>query len=112
MEKIINGGELSAIAEQLLEEGKYHDEIVASLLETGATYAEATDITNTVRSNHYTRQRSKGLPLLAIGALLCIIGCLMAVAGFDSGTAFHVGLYGMTGAGASSIIAGLMFVLG
>jgi len=112
MEKTIKGGELSAMAEELLKEGRYHDEIVAALLETGATYAEATDITNTVRNNHYTKQRSKGLPLLAVGALLCVVGCLMAVAGFESGTAFHLGLYGMTGAGASSIIAGLMFVLG
>jgi hypothetical protein len=99
-------------AEELLKAGKTSSEIALQLQEFGLSETEAEHLTKQVCNSHHDKQVKKGLPLLAVGAVLCFMGCAVAMSHMEIGPVFHISLYGMTGLGATSIIAGLMFILG
>ena len=100
-------------AQGWLAEGKSFDEIHSMLNETGLSADDVDAVMQQVKDQRYEKQRKKGLPLIAIGAMLCVLGCIVTILTTDAGGAgFHFALYGMTGVGATTIMGGLAIVLG
>lgn len=100
-------------AQSWLAEGKSFDEIQALLNDTGLSAEDVDSVMKQVKDQRYESQRRKGLPLIGIGAMLCVLGCVVTILTTDAGGAgFHFALYGMTGLGATTIMGGLALVFG
>ena len=100
-------------AQSWLAEGKSFDEIQSMLNDTGLSAEDVDSVMKQVKDQRYESQRRRGLPLIGIGAMLCVLGCVATILTSDTGGAgFHFALYGMTGVGATTIMGGLAIVLG
>jgi hypothetical protein len=100
-------------AQSWLAEGKSFDEIQSMLNDTGLSAEDVDSVMKQVKDQRYESQRRRGLPLIGIGAMLCVLGCVVTILTSDTGGAgFHFALYGMTGVGATTIMGGLAIVLG
>jgi len=95
-----------------LKEGKTYQQIHEELVQSGIDSDQVNELMKHIKDERYEAQRKKGIPLIAIGVALCVVGCIATVVISDTGTGFNFCLYGLTSIGATSIVGGLAFILG
>lgn len=99
-------------AQELAAQGKSFEEIERTLKAAGHTSNETEEALRPLKTIQYEKYKRIGIPLLALGVLLCVMGFAITYISSHSGFGFHFALYGMTGIGASSIMGGLFLLLG
>ncbi len=99
-------------AQELAAQGKSFDEIERTLKAAGHTSNETEEALRPLKAIQYEKRKRIGMPLLALGVVLCIAGFAITYLSSPSGFWFHFALYGITGIGASSIMGGLFLLLG
>lgn len=99
-------------AQELAAQGKSFEEIERTLKAAGHTSNETEEALRPLKTIQYEKHKRIGIPLLALGVLLCVMGFAITYISSHSGFGFHFALYGMTGIGASSIMGGLFLLLG
>ena len=100
------------LATRLQKEGKCTDEVREHLIQSGATGQEADAALRELRNLHFEKCKRIGIPLIVLGALLCIGGFLATFLLSQQDGGFNFALYGMTGAGATSLVGGLAILFG
>jgi hypothetical protein len=65
-----------------------------------------------VKDERYEAQHKKGIPLIALGVVICLIGFAATTFATDTGAGFKFYLYGLTTIGATTIVGGLAFIVG
>lgn len=97
---------------QLLAQGKSEEEIERQLWQQGYNEEAICAMLKPLRDARYEKQRRIGLPLLLLGALLCVTGFAVTYFASHGTLGFHIGLYGLTGVGATSVMVGLFLIVG
>ncbi|MCW5909068.1 MAG: hypothetical protein KIS94_14480 [Chitinophagales bacterium] len=100
------------VVHRLSAQGKSEEEIERQLWQQGYNPEEICTMLKPLRDARYEKHRKIGLPLLLFGALLCVIGFAVTCFASHGTFEFHFGLYGMTGVGATSVMAGLFLIVG
>jgi hypothetical protein len=101
-----------ALAQKLFAQNKSLTDIEKQLNDTGYATEEVTDTMTQIRKSHHHRMSNMGMMLVGIGVLLCIGGFAALFCSSYGCTTFNVALYGMTGAGGTSIMGGLFLIMG
>ena len=112
MSHIAPARDFYAVAQGLLEQGKTFDEIKNILTDESLSAEDINLVMTHIKDARYQKHRSIGVPLIAVGVVLCITGFIVVVISSQTGMAFNLALYGMTGIGASTIMGGLFVILG
>ena len=99
-------------AHKMLKEGKTFDQIQHHLLSTGEDSEVVNELMKHVKDERYEAQRKKGIPLIALDFVICLIGFAAIIFMTDTGAEFQFYLYGLTTIGATTIVGGLAFIVG
>ena len=101
-----------ALAQKLFAQNKSLTEIEQQLNADGYAPEEVTDTMTQIRKSHHHRMSTMGMMLVGMGVVLCIAGFGALFCSSYGCTTFNVALYGMTGAGGTSIMGGLFLIMG
>jgi hypothetical protein len=101
-----------ALAQKLFAQNKSLTDIEKQLNNAGFAADEVTDTMTQIRRSHHHRMSNMGMLLIGMGVVLCIVGFGALFCSSYGCTTFNVALYGMTGAGGTSIMGGLFLILG
>lgn len=94
-------------------QGLTEDQLKAELAKVGIDETSMNEWLRIWRNLKYERMRSRGFKCLALGAALCVSGCLFTFFHNDYSPVYAgFTLYGMTITGTMLILAGLAMVLG
>lgn len=96
-------------AKKLLENEKTFDEIKTELSSSNSDSEMVIRIVDKLKEDHYNERNKRGIPFLALGACLCLIGCMFALLSSQS-SGLNIGLYGFTSLGAIFLVLGLYFI--
>ena len=100
------------MAHKWLKEGKKFDQIHEQLISMRLNREVVENVMKHIKDERFQAQRSKGLPLIAIGVAMCVTGCMATLCIGELSPAFHFCLYGLTSLGAITIVGGLALILG
>ncbi len=93
------GSPLTEYIYTLLDQGKARDEIHAHLLERGHEEEYIKSLIHETLQTRFAARRSQGINLICLGAGVCLLSCLLTLAGgFSLGAVPYV-LYGLTTGG-------------
>lgn len=102
---------LEPVAQQilaLLSSGKTRAEISEELTARGHdAYFVKNIVTETIKL-HHAKSRTRGLMLVGIGAVICLLSCVFTIVMSYSGGSAPVMLYGATSVGILFVFAGLV----
>ena len=100
------------LAQELLDAGKDNEDIRKTLESSGADTTTLDSIISQIRAIRYLKRRKRGFVIGAIGSGILIIGFLLTVIMFHSGSSFNAVMYGMTSIGVIMLLIGMIEVLG
>lgn len=112
MSNAITENSLLDMAHLWLKEGKTFEQIQEELISMRLSTEVVEEVMKHIKDERYQAQRSKGLPMIAVGVAMCVSGCVATLGIGELSTAFHISLYGLTSLGAVTIVVGLAFILG
>lgn len=98
--------------EILFNQGLSIAQIKEHLLSKGLSETELEEHLKLIKSLKFRRQCSLGFKLIALGAITCLISCLLTFFHDYSATYTSFTLYGITFIGASLVLIGLVLVFG
>lgn len=105
--------QVDVFVKRIFDQGLSEEQLKAELARIGIEETRMDEWLRTWRNLKYERMRSRGFKCLALGALLCLSGCLFTFFHNDY-SAVYAGftLYGMTITGTVLVLVGLAMVLG
>lgn len=92
--------------ERMLENGETKEYIEKSLIDHGHDRRYVLELVEEVSKLRNAGQRSLGLTLILVGAVICFVSFLITVTGAVSGDAYNFVLFGLTSLGVIVIFAG------
>ncbi|MDW8274291.1 MAG: hypothetical protein RMJ53_08705 [Chitinophagales bacterium] len=95
----------------LHKKGKSFQQIADYFIASGFSEETVKSFINDIKKQYYQQQSMIGLPLLAIGILLCVVGFFINLIIGDCGLPFYLCLYGMAGTGSILLFVGLFLLL-
>lgn len=104
--------ELYLLAKQMAERDPDFAFIRECVFEKCRNRELANEIVDQVRTIYYTKKRKSGLPKLALGCLLLVVGFVLTVINYHSNESFDLVMYGFTSAGLVFLFWGLYDVFG
>lgn len=105
--------QVDVCVKRFFDQGLSEEQLKVELARIGIEETRMDEWLRNWRSLKYERIRSRGFKCLALGALLCVSGCLFTFF-YNDYSPLYAGftLYGMTIIGTILILAGLAMVLG
>jgi len=64
------------------------------------------------KKDHYARMRKEGIPKIALGSVLIVVGFLITCLNFHANKSFDFAMYGLTSAGIGIVFWGLYKMVG
>lgn len=99
-------------AQKLFAENRSPADIEKQLHSEGYDTDEVAETMRHIKKSHHHRMSNMGMLLIGIGVLLCIGGFAVLFCSSYDCAGFNLALYGMTGAGGTSIMGGLFLIMG
>jgi hypothetical protein len=104
--------EFMRLALSHLDRGLSAAEIEEELRKKSEDIVLITVVIKDARSKHYERMQKSGSQIIIVGSVLGLLGFLMTILHFGSGTNFEYALFGFTGTGISLVFYGLYRMFG
>lgn len=104
--------EYMLVALSLLARGQSAAEIEVELRKKSDDIVLITVVIKDAKSRHYAAMQKSGLEIITVGAVFGMLGFLMTILHFGSGTNFEYALFGFTGIGISLVFYGLYRMFG
>lgn len=98
--------------EELFHQGLSVSQIEQELTQLGMSAEELEAHLKHVKNLRYAKHRNLGFTLLAVGAILCLSGCVLTFLHDYSSMYAAFTLYGLTIVGTCSVLGGLALILG
>lgn len=99
-------------SEELFHQGLSVPEIERELQQHNLSVDELEAHMKHIKNLRYAKHRNLGFTLLALGALLCLSGCVLTFLHDYSSMYAAFSLYGLTILGTCSVLAGIALILG
>jgi len=94
----------------LLEQGQSREQVEAHLLEQGHDVKYVSELVRETIKFRQAKRMAQGLALIAGGAVICLVSCVLTITLNLSHETFGWVLYGLTSVGIIGIFAGFMRV--
>ncbi len=104
--------EFMRTALSLLSRGFSSSEIEEELQKRSDDILLITVVIKDARNKHYEKMQAVGTQIIIVGSVLALLGFLMTILHFGSGTNFEYALFGFTGVGISLVFFGLYKIFG
>jgi len=101
---------IAQLLEVWVKQGLSNKEIEEKLLFNGYDSRFIIELLKESSKMRNSRKTAKGLSLILIGALLCLVSCILTLSHAFTGNDYTFVLYGLTSAGILVVFAGLMFI--
>ncbi len=96
------------LAKGWLDNGLSNEQIIDELHKHGVDERHIPDMLAEIKKLRNARKTSNGLILILIGAVTCLLSCVLTMTSSYSHTAFEIVLYGFTTIGILVVVWGLM----
>lgn len=104
--------ELYAMAKALLVRSTATDMIEKHLAQKSDDLVLITVVITEAKKDHYAQMRKEGIPKIAIGSVLIVVGFLITCLNFHSNKSFDFAMYGLTSIGIVFVFWGLFKMIG
>ncbi|MBL7744537.1 MAG: hypothetical protein JNN00_13790 [Chitinophagaceae bacterium] len=108
----VENNDLLNLAHSLQKSGLNYDEISLQLREKGAPETLLQEIIEKVKSVRFLRKRKTGFLCCGVGVALLIIGCMITLLLYSSGSDIKFAMYGLTTIGVVFTFKGLIDIMG
>jgi uncharacterized membrane protein YcjF (UPF0283 family) len=103
-------GSAGAFVLAQLETGQGSEAIENMLLEQGHDIQFVKQVVAEAQKLYYTKRRAQGMTMILVGAVICLLSCVLTLTASFTTNTFPYILYGATSVGILVVFAGLMKV--
>jgi hypothetical protein len=104
--------ELYQFARAHLSAGNSVSDLEEALKKECSDIVMVTVVVKEAKEKHYAELQKDGIQKIVIGAVLGLLGCVMTLLHFGSGTSFQYALFGFTTVGISMVFYGMYRMIG
>jgi hypothetical protein len=104
----VNNASVHVHAKEWLDKGYDNEQIIIELKKIGFNERHLPEMLAEIKKLRNARKTSSGLMLILIGAVLCLLSCVLTMTSSYSHGNFSIVLYGFTTVGIVLVFGGLM----